>query len=399
MDIDGDLALAHMLDREMNCRPTRSTRRRFQEQAVPPLKEPVRPSSDHTRTKRQRPGCKLDGVLAAADPSSEASDVHEDKGGGRATAQLSPAVSTLVDSANRPVLTFPWIWQGNDSCFPCLPQSTDGRQRLLWEAELVGSYVMLPCVTNKPSAAFVGCSCDNCLSHDAVSSAHSALFGCRGSVWKAAAADQETLTWAGQHMNDLYLVTVKEYLPHMDSPPGGWLVQYNGEPPFHVMLHDIWPWLEPHVRKHLVNLGAPLPSKWCLDGSATAGSLFSIYASSIGIDPQKEKHLLWVAERGFNAPVPDGWELVVNANGVRSYRKKAMGDNLWCRGPLGHSENDEKWEHPLDEQLRDLVRVERAERSNPPKRNVPLGGRATAAKGRGSGHGGRGRVRGRQNVN
>ena len=254
------------------------------------------------------------------------------------------------------------------------------------------------------SDALISSSCVYCLSQAEISSLN-AVFGCRGSVWKAAAADQETLTWAEQHMNDLYLVTVKEYLPHMDSPPGGWLVQYNGEPPFHVMLHDIWPWLEPHVRKHLVNLGAPLPSKWCLAGSVTAGSLFSIYASSIGIDPQKEKNLLWVAERGFNAPVPDGWELIVNANGVRSYRKKATGDNLWCRGPLGHSENDEKWEHPLDEQLRDLVRFSRAETSNLPshsssKRYVPpLGGRAAAAKGRGTGHGGRGRVRGRQNVN
>ena len=137
---------------------------------MPPLKEPVPPSSDHTRTKRQRPGCKLDGVLAAADPSSVVSDVHDDKGGGRATAQLSPAVPTLVDSANRPVPTFPWTWHGNDSGFPCLPQSTDGRQRLLWEAELVGSYVMLPCVTNKPSASLVSCSCDNCLSQDSVCS-------------------------------------------------------------------------------------------------------------------------------------------------------------------------------------------------------------------------------------
>ena len=181
-------------------------------------------------------------------------------------------------------------------------------------------------------------------------SADSKLCELSGSVWKAAAADDETLRWADQHMDDLYLVTVKEYLPRMDSPPGAWLVQHNGEPPFHVLLHDIWPSLEPHLRKHLVNLGGPLPSKWCLAGAAAAGSLFSVYASSIGIDPKNEKHLLWVAERGFNAPVPNGWEVVVHANGIRSYRKKAMGDQLWCRGQLGHDENDERWEHPLDEQ-------------------------------------------------
>lgn len=198
-------------------------------------------------------------------------------------------------------------------------------------------------------------------------------------------------------MNDLYLVTVKEHIPHMDSPPGGWLVQHNGELPFHVLLHDIWPSLEPEVRKRLVNLGGPLPSKWCIAGSAAHGSLLSIYASSIGIDPQNEKHLLWIAERGFNAPVPDDWETIVNANGIRSYRKKAMTDNLWCRQQLGHSKDDEIWEHPVDEQMRDLVRLARNPSSNQ-SRSVILGGRATASSGRGRGRG-RGRVRGRQNVN
>ena len=227
--------------------------------------------------------------------------------------------------------------------------------------------------------------------------------GSSGSVWKAAAADDETLKWADQHMDDLYLVTVKEYLPRMDSPPGGWLVQHNGEPPFHVLLHDIWPSLEPQLRKHLVTLGGPLPSKWCLAGSAAAGSLFSIYASTIGIDPRNEKHLLWVAERGFNAPVPGGWEVVVHPSGIRSYRKKAMGDNLWCRDQLGHGEDAEKWEHPLDEQMRDLVRLARKEIPNP-LQSYSRTGRYSSSSGRAKGRDrkrgrGRGRARGRQNVN
>ena len=146
MNIDGDLALARMLHREMNCRSTRGTPRSKQ-QTVPTLKIPARPSSDHTRTKRPRPGFESDGVQAAADSSSEmGSYVNEDsEGRGSATAHVSPAVPTLVDSANRPVPAFPWKWHGNDSSFPCLRNSTEGRQRLLWEAELIGSYVMLPC--------------------------------------------------------------------------------------------------------------------------------------------------------------------------------------------------------------------------------------------------------------
>ena len=31
------------------------------------------------------------------------------------------------------------------------------------------------------------------------------------------------------------------------------------------------------------------------------------YAASIGIDVQKEKHLMFVAREGINAPLPEHW--------------------------------------------------------------------------------------------
>eukprot|EP01043_Picozoa_sp_COSAG02_P040083 COSAG02_NODE_3215_length_7161_cov_57.637638_1_plen_212_part_00 len=135
MSVDGDLALAHMLDRE-NSRPAHSTRRRTQEQALPQMQEPWKSNADHDRTKRQKPRCQLDSRTVA--------ERDVDEGSSGVSTRAVPLVEpTLVDSANRPVPTF--AWPGTDSDFPCLPEATDGRQRLLWEAELIGSHVMLLC--------------------------------------------------------------------------------------------------------------------------------------------------------------------------------------------------------------------------------------------------------------
>ena len=236
--------------------------------------------------------------------------------------------------------------------------SPPAQQKLMWEAELVGEYIMLP-----------------------------------GSVWKNCAEDSETEQWAADHFDDLFIVTVKEYLPNLDHPPGAWLVQHAGETAFHVQLCDVWPWLEPALRKKMVLLGGPLPTKWCTEGVAPFGSLFRIYASSIGICPDRDKELLWIAQRGFATPIPLDWTETVHTNGVKSYRRKS-------KQPSG--EDDEQWEHPSDREFRGLVRVaRRRDNSTPKARAESMREFSAKARGRGSratnlGRGrGRGRVRGR----
>jgi hypothetical protein len=32
------------------------------------------------------------------------------------------------------------------------------------------------------------------------------------------------------------------------------------------------------------------------------------YAQCIGIDPDKEPYLLWIAKKGINAPLPETWK-------------------------------------------------------------------------------------------
>lgn len=32
------------------------------------------------------------------------------------------------------------------------------------------------------------------------------------------------------------------------------------------------------------------------------------YAASIGVDIDKEQHLLWIAREGINAPLPENWK-------------------------------------------------------------------------------------------
>ena len=133
MSIDGDLALAHMLDQEMNSQPARSTRRSTQ------IAPGTSSSAERNKTKRQKNNSNLQGV---ADPSYKASDDDKDSNVASAAA-LPPDKLTLIDSADRPVPIF--TWPGTDSDFPCLPGRTGQQPRLLWEAELIGSYLMLPC--------------------------------------------------------------------------------------------------------------------------------------------------------------------------------------------------------------------------------------------------------------
>ena len=133
---------------------------------------------------------------------------------------------------------------------------------------------------------------------------------------------------------------------------------------------------------------------------------------------------MWVAQRGYNAPVPAEWEEIAHQNGVKSFRRKAAHDNLWCRDALDLNEGSEKFEHPLDDQMRDLVRHARHGDNSSPRaragslmefsvgkwtKPAPRKPGLTSSRGRGSGRGtgrgggvrmrGRGvRMRGPQNV-
>jgi len=67
-------------------------------------------------------------------------------------------------------------------------------------------------------------------------------------------------------------------------------------------------------------------------------------ARYLGIHPQSERHLLWIAEEALYAPLPDGWEEGED-NGDPYFHNKETGDTIW--------------EHPMDPYYRDLVIKER----------------------------------------
>lgn len=69
-----------------------------------------------------------------------------------------------------------------------------------------------------------------------------------------------------------------------------------------------------------MRLGGAIPSQLAITGIAPANLLFKIYAMSLGIDPMEEPDLLWVARRGFHAPLPDGWSQTVHSSGEISFR-------------------------------------------------------------------------------
>ncbi|NWH70468.1 CE164 protein, partial [Piaya cayana] len=69
------------------------------------------------------------------------------------------------------------------------------------------------------------------------------------------------------------------------------------------------------------------------------------YAREIGIDPEKEPELLWLAKEGIVAPLPPDWKPCQNTDGEIYYFNFANGKSLW--------------EHPSDERYKELVIQER----------------------------------------
>ncbi|XP_059149183.1 centrosomal protein of 164 kDa-like isoform X2 [Physella acuta] len=69
------------------------------------------------------------------------------------------------------------------------------------------------------------------------------------------------------------------------------------------------------------------------------------YAASIGIDVDKEQHLLWIAREGINAPLPENWKPCQTPTGDVYYFNFATGDSIW--------------DHPCDEFYKSMVLEER----------------------------------------
>ncbi|XP_073780258.1 centrosomal protein of 164 kDa isoform X2 [Danio rerio] len=69
------------------------------------------------------------------------------------------------------------------------------------------------------------------------------------------------------------------------------------------------------------------------------------YALEIGIDPQREPELLWLAREGMVAPLPAEWKPCQDVTGEVYYFNFSTGQSTW--------------DHPCDEQYRQLVLQER----------------------------------------
>ncbi|KAL0972763.1 hypothetical protein UPYG_G00194470 [Umbra pygmaea] len=80
------------------------------------------------------------------------------------------------------------------------------------------------------------------------------------------------------------------------------------------------------------------------------------YAREIGIDPDQEPELLWLAREGIVAPLPPEWKPCQDVTGDVYYFNFSSGQSTW--------------DHPCDEQYRSLVKQE-LERAGPQARASP----------------------------
>ncbi|XP_052804909.1 centrosomal protein of 164 kDa-like isoform X2 [Mya arenaria] len=69
------------------------------------------------------------------------------------------------------------------------------------------------------------------------------------------------------------------------------------------------------------------------------------YALCIGIDPDREHNLMWIAREGINAPLPENWKPCQDPNGDIYYFNFATGESIW--------------DHPCDEFYKKMVMEER----------------------------------------
>ncbi|KFO08427.1 Centrosomal protein of 164 kDa, partial [Balearica regulorum gibbericeps] len=69
------------------------------------------------------------------------------------------------------------------------------------------------------------------------------------------------------------------------------------------------------------------------------------FAREIGIDPEKEPELIWLAKEGIVAPLPPEWKPCQDITGDIYYFNFATGQSTW--------------DHPCDDYYRELVIQER----------------------------------------
>ncbi|KAL2919813.1 hypothetical protein HK105_200730 [Polyrhizophydium stewartii] len=69
------------------------------------------------------------------------------------------------------------------------------------------------------------------------------------------------------------------------------------------------------------------------------------YAKFLGMDPDKEKHLLWIARESLKAPLPEDWKPCQTEDGNIYYFNFKTGESMW--------------DHPSDEHYRKLYQSER----------------------------------------
>ncbi|EKX45480.1 hypothetical protein GUITHDRAFT_139039 [Guillardia theta CCMP2712] len=79
------------------------------------------------------------------------------------------------------------------------------------------------------------------------------------------------------------------------------------------------------------------------------------YALYIGIDPTTEPHLLWIAEEGVAAELPEDYTQHTNKKGEVYY--------------FNNKTKISQWEHPLDQKYKELVVIKRAEATGSPSQH------------------------------
>ena len=52
-------------------------------------------------------------------------------------------------------------------------------------------------------------------------------------------------------------------------------------------------------------------------------------AACLGMDPTRDKDLLWIARSALEAPLPDGWEELEDEDGTRYFHERASGKTSW----------------------------------------------------------------------
>ena len=72
------------------------------------------------------------------------------------------------------------------------------------------------------------------------------------------------------------------------------------------------------------------------------------YATYLGLDPDQDKDLLWIAKEGLKAPLPGSWKACRTATGEIYYFNFDTGQSMW--------------EHPCDQDYKQRISQAKAEK-------------------------------------